>query len=95
MHYHMPYPTTDQDGSASFFHESGDALKWSPREPELHKPLDLQQFLNKKLRWTTLGGQYDWTNKVYPEGQPPAFPNDIKSLVEKMFPMKAEAAIVR
>ncbi|KAK3628666.1 hypothetical protein LTR56_018481 [Elasticomyces elasticus] len=50
--------------------------------------------LDKKLRWMTLGGQYDWTNKVYPEGPPPPFPKDIKNLVEGLFPMKAEAAIV-
>ena len=42
----------------------------------------------------TLGGQYDWTNKVYPRNAPPSFPADIKQLVERLFPMKAEAAIV-
>ena len=42
----------------------------------------------------TLGGQYDWTNKLYPSGQPPPFPPDIKQLIEHIFPMKAEAAIV-
>lgn len=42
----------------------------------------------------TLGGQYDWTEKVYPSGPPPPFPADIKHLVESIFPMRAEAAIV-
>ena len=42
----------------------------------------------------TLGGQYDWTNKVYPSDTPPPFPADIKRLIEDIFPMKAEAAIV-
>lgn len=42
----------------------------------------------------TLGGQYDWTNKVYPAEAPPPFPSDIKQLIEDVFPMTAEAAIV-
>ena len=47
------------------------------------------------MRWTTLGGQYDWTAKRYPDGAPPTFPPDIKQLLESIFPpTKAEAAIV-
>lgn len=43
----------------------------------------------------TLGGQYDWTQKRYPETPPPDFPRDIKDLLEGLFPgTKAEAAIV-
>ena len=43
----------------------------------------------------TLGGQYDWTRKAYPEGTPPNFPNDIGNLVHRLFPdMTPEAAIV-
>ncbi|KAI4731390.1 hypothetical protein E4T49_01026 [Aureobasidium sp. EXF-10728] len=48
-----------------------------------------------KLRWATIGGQYDWTQKVYPESPPPPFPEDVAALVEGLFPsMKAQAAIV-
>lgn len=47
------------------------------------------------MRWTTLGGQYDWTEKKYPDLAPPAFPSDIKKLLESIFTeTKAEAAIV-
>jgi alkylated DNA repair protein alkB family protein 1 len=47
------------------------------------------------MRWTTLGGQYDWTEKQYPASPPPAFPSDIKNLLESLFTnTKAEAAIV-
>jgi len=50
--------------------------------------------MNKKLRWMTLGGQYDWTAKAYPSTPPPVFPLDIASLIEGLFPaMKAQAAI--
>jgi alkylated DNA repair dioxygenase AlkB len=51
--------------------------------------------LTKKLRWVTLGGQYDWTAKEYPSGPPPAFPADIANLLQAAFPQtKAEAAIL-
>ncbi|KAK5680096.1 hypothetical protein LTS10_008046 [Elasticomyces elasticus] len=59
-----------------------------------HAALDVPKMLDKKLRWMTLGGQYDWTSKTYPSGPPPPFPQDVKDLVEGLFPMKAEAAIV-
>lgn len=66
-----------------------------PKDPTVHKPLDINQVMQKKLRWTTLGGQYDWTRKIYPEEQPPAFPEDLADLIEGLFPeMKAQAAIV-
>lgn len=43
----------------------------------------------------TLGGQYDWTAKRYPEAAPPSFPADVKELLEDIFTeTKAEAAIV-
>lgn len=67
---------------------------FQPKDPTIHKPITTAQFLNKKLRWVTLGGQYDWTNKVYPATSPPDFPPDVKSLIEDVFPMRAEAAIV-
>lgn len=43
----------------------------------------------------TLGGQYDWTQKKYPDASPPPFPPDIGQLLEGVFTdTKAEAAIV-
>jgi alkylated DNA repair protein alkB family protein 1 len=43
----------------------------------------------------TLGGQYDWTQKRYPDTTPPAFPSDIKLLLQSAFEdTAAEAAIV-
>lgn len=47
------------------------------------------------MRWTTLGGQYDWTFKRYPSTAPPPFPSDIKNLLESLWTStRAEAAIV-
>ena len=90
MFHHVQYPP-NQD---SYFAESAKDLTFEPKDDAVHKPITIQQYLNKKLRWITLGGQYDWTRKVYPDGPPPAFPSDMKHLVEDIFPMKAEAAIV-
>ncbi|QIX02326.1 hypothetical protein AMS68_007843 [Peltaster fructicola] len=87
MHYHIPNPPQGQ----SFFTHND---VFTPIDPSCHKPLTARQFLDKKLRWMTLGGQYDWTNKVYPSETPPPFPGDIKQIIETAFPMKAEAAIV-
>lgn len=60
----------------------------------MHKAFNIRQHLNKKLRWMTLGGQYDWTNKVYPSESPPPFPADMAKLIGDLFGMKPEAAIV-
>jgi alkylated DNA repair protein alkB family protein 1 len=90
MFHHVTYPPDHE----SYFATSANELVFEPKDPAVHKLITIQQYLTKKLRWITLGGQYDWTNKVYPDGPPPAFPPDIKDLVESLFPMKAEAAIV-
>ena len=43
----------------------------------------------------TLGGQYDWTKKRYPDEQAPLFPSDLQRLLHTLFPQTvAEAAIV-
>jgi alkylated DNA repair protein alkB family protein 1 len=90
MFHHVIYPPNHD----SYFAASANDLVFEPKDPAVHKSITMQQYLTKKLRWITLGGQYDWTNKVYPDGTPPAFPPDIKGLVENLFPMRAEAAIV-
>ena len=66
-----------------------------PKDLTIHRPLSIAQVLQKSLRWITLGGQYDWTNKVYPDEKPPAFPPDVYGLLNGLFPaMKPQAAIV-
>jgi alkylated DNA repair protein alkB family protein 1 len=55
----------------------------------------MDQVLRKKLRWMTLGGQYDWTKKLYPLETPPDFPSDVADLIRDIFPsMDPQAAIV-
>ncbi|KAF5854186.1 hypothetical protein GGP41_006948 [Bipolaris sorokiniana] len=92
-HYTISYPPSH----TSFFsipHSSPTTIA-TPLDPTVHKPLSIAQLLTKKLRWTTLGGQYDWTAKQYPPTPPPPFPKDTKGMLESLFlGTKAEAAIV-
>ncbi|KAI9727053.1 MAG: hypothetical protein M1834_008521 [Cirrosporium novae-zelandiae] len=80
----------------SFFSCAPDSAPlFIPKDTVHHKPINITEFLGKRFRWVTLGGQYDWTNKVYPPEEPPAFPEDIKQLLQRCFPdMRPEAAIV-
>jgi alkylated DNA repair protein alkB homolog 1 len=50
-----------------------------------HKPLNMTQFLVKKLRWLTLGSQYDWTTRSYDQQKAMPFPADIARLVTGLF----------
>lgn len=92
LHYDLKRPGSEQ----SFFGCNPDSSELAiPRDKDVHKALTVRQILNKKLRWMTLGGQYDWTSKLYPDEKPPAFPEDIKALLSSLFPQTtAEAAIV-
>lgn len=98
LHYDIKYPPSSEEEegppSSFFTHEALDLVQ-TPKDAAIHKPLSTSTCLNKKFRWVTLGGQYDWTEKVYPSTPPPPFPEDVASLVEGLFPsMKAQAAIV-
>lgn len=90
LHYDVPYP----DLGISYFDVPATSLAFKPHDPSIHKAFTTPQYLGKKLRWMTLGGQYDWTEKVYPPGPPPEFPPDIARLVGDLFGMTPEAAIL-
>lgn len=104
LHHRLPYhalhcnegDSPDREGFLSFFNLSPtSAEQFSPISDEhTHKPFTVSQFLSKKLRWMTLGNQYDWSAKMYSGDEPP-FPTDIAGFVHNLFPMmKPEAAIV-
>ena len=79
----------------SFFSYGPSSKTFLPRDPTIHRAITASKLINRKLRWMTIGGQYDWTSKAYPGGVSPAFPRDIGTLLARLFPkMKAEAAIV-
>lgn len=71
-----------------------------PRDKTLHTPLEKTAVRERKLRWITLGGQYNWTTKEYPTFTPgaPGFPHFPPKLVPlfgaPLFDMTPEAAIV-
>lgn len=99
LHYDMEYFDDVESAdprSASFFALAPtSSFSFPPKDSSLHKPITISKFLNKSLRWLTLGGQYNWTNKVYPDDEPPPFPKDIGHMIESLFPdMKPQAAIV-
>jgi len=57
------------------------------------------KLVRDKLRWVTLGGQYNWTTKVYPSFEPgtpgcPFFPQSETAEVSASLGMRPEAAIV-
>lgn len=80
----------------SFFNMSPESSElFQPLNSETHNPMKVSQFLRKKLRWLTLGAQYDWTKKTYPTENYPPFPEELAIFTKKLFPdMKPEAAIV-
>ncbi|KAH9907149.1 alkylated DNA repair protein AlkB [Xylariomycetidae sp. FL2044] len=96
LHYNLPYRADGDEDETSFFSYSPDAdVRFTPKDPSVHKPLSIKQVLQRRLSWVTLGGQYDWANRVYPDLPPPKFPSDIAGFLQKLFPQTAaEAAIV-
>lgn len=80
----------------SFFNMSPESEElFEPLVPDVHSPFKVSQFLCKKLRWLTLGAQYDWTKKSYPTENIPCFPEDIAHFTQTLFPeINPEAAIV-
>lgn len=98
LNYNVPYPESDPASKepASFFTLAPNSeTKFVPKDPSVHKPLSMKQVMDRKLHWVTLGGQYDWTNRVYPGGKPPQFPTDISGFLETLWPETlAQAAIV-
>ncbi|KAJ6780180.1 hypothetical protein PWT90_04408 [Aphanocladium album] len=101
LHYDLPYPQGDTVAARSFFALAPESVPagtclFEPKDPSVHKPLTPKQVLSRRLHWVTLGGQYDWTNRVYPESREvPAFPSDVARFLQAMFPATvAQAAIV-
>ncbi|KAE8445124.1 hypothetical protein EG329_013726 [Mollisiaceae sp. DMI_Dod_QoI] len=91
LHYDVSYP----EDNRSFFSASPNSIAFHPKDTKVHKPLTVKTALEKKIRWVTLGGQYDWTNKVYPSEEPPVFPEDVAALIMDIFPdMEPQAAII-
>jgi alkylated DNA repair protein alkB family protein 1 len=89
--YEIPYPPPSPSAKASSFFKypqtnpSGTQTLQPTNPLSTNKPLNIAQFLQKKLRWLTLGDQYDWTTRLYPTQSPTPFPEDIAALVTTLF----------
>ncbi|KAH7028022.1 uncharacterized protein B0I36DRAFT_247570 [Microdochium trichocladiopsis] len=97
LHYELPYRHGGDATARSFFsYPPDDSTEFVPKDPSVHRPLSIKQVLLRKLTWVTLGGQYDWTNRLYPEHEVrPDFPTDIADFLHTLFPeTDAQAAIV-
>ena len=103
LHHLLPYQATKPRNTSGSKTDNASFFTMSPGSPDLflpidharHRPLTVSQFFNRKLRWMTLGGQYNWTEKKYPAENTPSFPEDLAAFVHHIFPgMQPEAAIV-
>ena len=105
LHHQLPYtsislekgaPSPEEAHEISFFNLSPTTAElFRPVNNLVHKPFTISQFLSKKLRWVTLGAQYDWTQKMYPAEEESAFPEPLARFVNFLFPsIRPEAAIV-
>ncbi|KAF2965081.1 hypothetical protein GQX73_g8495 [Xylaria multiplex] len=96
LHYDLPYREDGGDDARSFFsYIPESSARFAPKDPDVHKPLTIKQVLERRLSWVTLGGQYNWSEREYPNQLPPEFPHDIGGFLQALFPETlAQAAIV-
>ncbi|KAI1435469.1 hypothetical protein GGR50DRAFT_322426 [Xylaria sp. CBS 124048] len=98
LHYDLPYrdgAEGDSDLRSFFSYAPESSASFTPKDPTVHRPLSIKQVLDRRLSWVTLGGQYNWTDREYPNQQPPEFPTDIAGFLQTLFPETlAQAAIV-
>jgi alkylated DNA repair protein alkB family protein 1 len=81
-----PSPGSSHPGSFFTYPQSGKNQLFTPLNPySNHKPINTAQFLQKKLRWLTIGDQYNWNTRAYPSSSPTPFPPDISALVTTLF----------
>jgi alkylated DNA repair protein alkB family protein 1 len=86
--YEVPFPPATSGKRSSFFTypQVAPSQRFKPTNlKSTHKQLNTAQFLQKKLRWLTLGTQYDWTTRSYPAESNTPFPTDIAAMVSTLF----------
>lgn len=98
--YHIPYRAVagflKGQFEDSFFLRERAAIKDNllPKLSDKYKSLNNEQFLYTKLRWLTLGEQYDWPTRSYAKHATP-FPQDLSILVSGLFPhIRPESGVV-
>lgn len=110
--YHVPYPeatskdeSTLEDRPSFFTYPPSSVLPQHTLQPlstsqlpAPSKPLSPATFLSRKLRWLTIGSQYEWKTRSYSGKDPTIFPPDMAALVEEIFrdinPFRSESGVV-
>lgn len=98
--YNIPYPpkpsAETRHFNSTFFLRDRAAREdyLVPKLPGALKTLNTEQFLYSKLRWLTLGEQYDWPTRSYAK-HATQFPKDLSKLVTGLFPhIRPESGVV-
>lgn len=97
--HNIPYPSKPSSSlrfDSTFFTRDRAAPEDNliPKDAEKQKPLNTEQALYTKLRWLTLGEQYDWPTRSYAKHATP-FPEDLSTLVTGLFPhIRPESGVV-
>ena len=98
--YNIPFPGIREGTNhfKSFFtypQNASTGANLIPRTPDSAKSLNMAQFLTSKLRWLTIGDQYDWPTRSYTRDGPSPFPSDLAKLVQGFFPeIKPQSGVV-
>lgn len=104
--FDIPYPSRPEEDDPStdtservpsfFTHPQSSPDTWiTPKNPEKQKRLNMAQFLATRLRWLTLGSQYDWPTRKYDPNGTTTFPSDLSRLVTGLFPhIRPESGVV-
>ncbi|KAJ5316811.1 hypothetical protein N7508_001319 [Penicillium antarcticum] len=94
LHYDVTYPENEETHAPKSFFGDDSTRIFESKDPQLHEPLDVQSFLEKRLRWIALGIQHEGTANMV-SGEIPSIPGDIAKLMSAIFPDRsAHAAIV-
>ncbi|XP_035916001.1 nucleic acid dioxygenase ALKBH1 isoform X4 [Anopheles stephensi] len=72
------HPNTTNQSNAS---QSTQQVQWWKMVQSITDATERKKFA-QKLRWTTLGYQYDWTHKIYDETRKENFPSELRALVQ-------------
>lgn len=82
--YDLTYPSSNPPYRSLFTYgpTNTHAVPKTPATP----PLNMSQYLSRKLRWLTLGTQYDWPTRSYPRTSATPFHAPLSRLVTSLFP---------
>jgi alkylated DNA repair dioxygenase AlkB len=91
----VTYPEDEETHAPKSFFGDDSTRTFEPKDPQLHEPLDVQSFLEKRLRWMALGGQHEGSAKIVSGDTPPVIPEDISKLLSAaLLETSAHTAIV-